>query len=335
MHSNILEIFGAIPLRTANLNAVLAGYKIKVRKIFAHFFALLFLCLCSCESPPECDSSLSYPYWTKWSDSELVSIVNDSLALLAIYKYKKECTSAKDNVETTESSSAGLFLVNYRVKQKPLLWDTLELRNNVDYSLRVYAGDFRDSSALVFDLFNDRFGFWKMGEKTIRFMDHDKSSDMMQSIKNVSHWANENMMLQIYNHPFILNAKRGQIKALGYEEYEWMAIDKQNNSCSGNFLSYVDGKIICIRSNTEASPPYSELVVDGIATNAIEALHSSYLWFGNYIVQNHDGKILKIDVKNFKFDKTFELRIDKYYNNPRFYKNNNDFISYSWWDLIN
>jgi hypothetical protein len=234
-------------------------------------------------------------------------------------------------METTESSNAGIFLVNYKVKQKPLLWDTLDLDKKLDYSLRVYAGDFRDSLALVFDLFSGKFGFWIIGEKIIRFMEHDKSPDIIQSVKSVSDWVNENMVLQIYSNPFILNTKRGQIKALGYEEYEWMA----NNSCSG-FLSYINGKIVCIRAY--AKPPfYSELVVDGVTTDTIE--NSPYSkWFGNYIVQNSEGKILKIDTKTFKFDTTFNLWIDYFNDNPRFYKDNknsNDFVSYSWLDLIN
>jgi hypothetical protein len=298
----------------------------KVAFSLAFMFALLFFCLCSCDSSsPKCDDSLRYPYWTKWSDSELVSIVDDSLALLTIYKYKKGCTSGKDNMETTESSSAGIFLVNYKVKQKPLLWDTLELDKNLDYSLRVYAGDFRDSLALVFDLFNNRFGFWRIGEKIIRFMEHDKSSDMIQSVKSVSDWVNGNMALQIYNNPFILNTKMGQIKALSYEEY----------SCSSNFLSYINGKIVCVI--TDAEPPfYSLLAVDGVIADTIESLpHSG--WFGNYIVQNSEGKILKIDTEKFEFDKTFDLWVDHRNDNPRFYKdiqNRNDFVSYSWWDLI-
>jgi hypothetical protein len=79
-----------------------------------------------------CKDSRSYPYWTEWSDGELITIANDSQAVVATRKYKKECWD-KGNYkeEAVAGFRAGLFLVNYRVKQKPLMGDTLELPNDL------------------------------------------------------------------------------------------------------------------------------------------------------------------------------------------------------------
>jgi hypothetical protein len=145
-------------------------------KFYNIAFSLALICIgiFGCHTDIEfCETSRSYPYWTGWGDGRLVAIADDSLAVVATYKYKKDCKVGDDyGTEITTSSRAGVFLVNYRTKQKPLLGDTLELIDILNYDLEVATGYLKDSSVLVFDFVNHKFGIWKIGMKSIAFRDY-------------------------------------------------------------------------------------------------------------------------------------------------------------------
>jgi len=280
---------------------------------------LVFLCVVvfGCTEHEGCNGNSSYPYWTKWTDGKLIYIVDDSLAVVTTDKDKIGC-----NLDTVgvEGHRAGLFLVNYRAKQKPLLGDTLEFSG---YRL-IPKGYIKDSSVLVFDISNDKFGFWKIGKNSIIFSKHSKV-DGMTYVDNVGNWINENVIFDLYTSANILDTKNGQIKPI-------------ENSCIDGFMYYAREKIICVRENRALN--YSELVVDGIVTDTVN-LSLRRVWFGNYVLfrddkYNRGGRILKIDTENFKFDKTFELWIDDYREPFKFYKRTDeiyDFVSYSGRDL--
>jgi len=300
------------------------------RIVLGSLLVILCVGICGCSMLPDieyCKNSRSYPYWTEWEDGILVSIVNDSLAAVKTRKYKKEC---KEDMETTVGFRVGLFLVNYRTKQKPMLGDTLDL----PYDLEISSGAFIDSSVLVFDFLNKKFGFWKIGEKTIKFSSYNDISGSMEYIRDINPWINKEIVIRSYSHSreylHILDTEKGQIKIFNPKEYEWIFPSEDK---IGGFLSYIDGKVIYIRDNKRF-----ELVVDGIVTDTSLPFYI-YKCFGNYIAPHNvsiaNAGILKIDTENFKFDETLELWLDRGDYPAKFYKNRkgDDSVSYSGKDL--
>jgi hypothetical protein len=311
------------------------------RNLYLVFFAACFLCIaiCGCVAPYEpCDKARSYPFWTDWSDGSLIYIMNDSLAVLSTRRHKVDCNTTSYKREDTTNTRAGLFLVNYRAKKEPLMGDTLELGEHQNYDLEIAKGYFKDSSVLVFDL-NDKlkFGFWKIGEKSIKFNEVDGYFGFRYI--DASNWINESIIIRqsnLYTMDYILEPEKGRMESFNLvEEYEWMYQNRWENYClRDGFLSYINGKVACVRNNWETR--YAELIVDNIVMDTALSL-KNVLWFGNYIGRNYGREILKIDTENFKFDKTFSLWIDEAYVNPRFYSdinNPDNFVSYSGQDLI-
>ncbi|MDR3000881.1 MAG: hypothetical protein LBU89_06415 [Fibromonadaceae bacterium] len=304
--------------------------------------AALCVGVCGCSIFPEtefCKSSRSYPYWTEWTDGELITIANDSLAVVVTRKYKKECREGK---EETANSNAGLFLVNYRVKQKPLMGDTLNLENK-SYDLKILMGYFKDSSVLLVDSKNNRFALWKIGEKTVKFNDCDEI-ELLKGI-NASPWVDKSVIINNYPTVQILDTETGQIKFFGsYKEYEWMSQERVQ-SCLGDagwgswerlYPYYIEeeDRVICVKMNRNRP---SELIVDGVVSDTRNDYFSIYKWLGSYIMSYDNISILKIDTENFKFDETLDLWMDYDREPAKFYKDKekNDFVSYSGQDLIN
>lgn len=303
-----------------------------------YLFVVLCFALCECRMNYDCEyDSSSYPYWTEWTNGELISILDDSLAVVASYRYKKECLNHESLYdsdwhywEDITRHRTGLFLVNYRTKKKPLLGDTLKSEYKIlDYKnrgLKILNGHlFKDTSALVFDLANNKFGFWKIGEKSIKFRDHNKVYDL-ENASNAGHWINGSIIFSSGVTMKVLNTENGQI-----EQFDYSA---QKYQC--RLLSYIGNKSVCVDN--------SILIVDDIPVDTTQFLSNIPIGYnvmlGNYFFMH--GKILKIDTLNLKFDKDFSLWIDKYPLNDikplKFYKDINnpeDFVSYSWQDLIN
>jgi len=329
-----------------------------MKQIFLCFVVMLFY---SCQSLQQdnyrkCDES-RYPYWTEWTDDRLISIVDDSLAAIVTFKYKKECLGY--NREDIVSFRPGLFLVNYRAKQKPLQGDTLELEYEVLNSyymhlgLRILNGYlFKDTSALVLDVKNNKFGFWKIREKSIKFRDHNKvSSDKSYSTvfagfaKNAGRWENGTIIFPDVYDMNILDTEKGQVEKIEYSVqdswipgYEWT----KSYRCKYLFLSYISDKAVCVNSMYAGRDGTIEnyntlLLVDGIPVDTIkfsgDILDANM--FGNYF--SAQGRIFKIDTLNFKFDRDFSLWIDekplKFCKDGN--KKNDDCVNYSGQDLIN
>jgi hypothetical protein len=280
----------------------------------------------SYEPPPECGDSTSYPFWKDWQEGGLISIIDDSLAILVTRKEQIGCV--KDlflgNVEQVKGFRSGLFLVNYRTKQKPLLGDTL------NYGLRVFNNHFENSSVLVFSDNNEKFGFWEVGKKTIELKNFKSNSNSyVHLVYKAIPWVDGNILLKSKHQIApeyrlsILNPKNGQVEPFAFSgEYEWLA------ECAG--MSYINNKIVCIRKNTEAN--YFELVANNIVTDT-SSLYKYYAWYGepdwygNYAA-DLDNIIHKIDTLTFKFDRDFKLwyRFHKFYNDI---EKLDDFVLYS------
>jgi hypothetical protein len=284
-----------------------------MKRIFA-----IFMCIAIYGCDPRYNATEENPYekWSEWTDGQLVSIINDSLAILKIVKYRTETwydwgfEGSKEYSKIIDSRT-GLFLVNYRNKQKPLLGDTLA------YDLIVANEYHRDSSVLVFDKKSSKFGFWKIGAKSIEFNNYSdlENCDFSYASVKAKPWIDGNILLIRESCPLsILNATTDQIEPFVFsEEYEWLS------SC--NHMSYIGGKIACIKGNNSAD--YFELIVDAIVTDTLAyeyaRWHGIKKWYGNYLKDNRygsgnkggEGEISKIDTLNFRFDNTFRpIRVD-------------------------
>ena len=88
------------------------------------------------------------------------AIIDDSLALETNGRRWTDYTEHCDYWEDCETGTInqGVFLVNYRNKQKPLWGDT------IDGAISIVYGYYHDSSAM-FSNANGEFGFWKIGGK--------------------------------------------------------------------------------------------------------------------------------------------------------------------------
>jgi len=280
------------------------------------------------ESPAECGDSVSYPYWKDWQEGSLISIINDSLAILATKREQIGCSYQLffGDVEMVKGFRSGLFIVNYRTKQKPLLGDTL------NYGLSLVANHFGKSSVLVFSDNHEKFGFWEVGKKSIELKKF--KSDSISNIYFYYHnvysarpWVDGNILLKTETGAYrlsILNPKNGQIEPFAFSgKYEWLA------ECVD--MSYINNKIVCIRENTEAD--YFELVANKIVTDTSslyeyfgDGWYKEPDWYGNYAADvisvdiNNVGHIMsgihKIDTSTFKFDRDFKLwyRFHNFYN---------------------
>jgi len=278
--------------------------------------------------------------WGEWG-GELTSIINDSLAIVAMYKpYYKEWLLCGESTCTTLRETAnhhvGLFLVNYREKQKPIWGDTLE------HNLIVVKEYFRDSSVLVFDRKNNKFGFWKIGTKEIGFVDYDDYSEIENRGYigyNARSFANGNVILFSYPKLFLLEVENRQLKPFEFSgEYKWLS-ECVNSLRDDRYdymnMSYIGGELSCIRGNKTAEN--FELTVNNIIMDT-SSLGKSYVeriigWYGPY-VEGESGVIYKIDTLNFKFDNSYVyIRLDKY-NAPIFYAKGLEPIDYSTQDLL-
>lgn len=297
---------------------------------------LIFVCLvvCGCVND-HCDDSYS---WIGSRQPRLVSIINDSLAIVDTYKYNTKMTNKFINGGCNEMSSEaiafhfGLFLVNYRVKQNPLLIDSLRGRDE----LMIIRNYFKDSSVLVFDDRNEKFGFWKIGTGSIEFNKYNnlKKCELHKIYLNTSyegrHWINGKILLKRKDESkdscslLILNTENWQLESFEFSgEYEWLS------SCTDMF--YIDNRVACVKENPVANN--FELVVDNIVVDTIDGVSG---WYGNYIrgkyIDNEKGKIHKISRQNFRFDDDFvPIWVNDF---SRFFKDDNKgVIEYSTEDL--
>jgi len=278
--------------------------------------------------------------------------MDDSLAVLAIYKYYfkewKECGFSCSRRIKIANSRIGLFLVNYREKQKPIWGDTLNSHSTIvkDY--------IKDNSVLVFDKEYKKFGFWKIGTNTIEFMDYTNYSNYNENgyinftYYNARPLTNGNILLFYKNYlddsKFLLETENRQLKQFEFSgEYEWLSkcVNWYSHEPEINYvnISSIGGKASCIKKN-ELTNNF-ELTVNDIVTDSLSSLNSLQPWrgiggwYGNYIMDyTRSNRIYKIDTLNFKFDSTY---IPMWLLGTKFYKSiGNDpiVIYYSTQDLL-
>ncbi len=257
--------------------------------------------------------------WGEWDDPRIISIVDDSLAVLAIYKayYKewKECGFEGCRTEREIANfHVGLFLVNYREKQEPIWGDTL------DYNLRIVNDYFKHSSVLVFDRNHNKFGFWKIGTKKVELIDYSGNGrwDIARP------FTNGNILL-IGEPSYILETESRQLKQFNFSgEYEWLSKcgnsqmkrewvyneEQQQGYYDYKYdyanISYIGGELVCIKGNETANN--FELTVNNVVKDTSSLGRHIYeritRWNVNYVMDARN-KIYKIDTLNFKFDSTY------------------------------
>jgi hypothetical protein len=301
--------------------------------------------------------------WGIWEPPILISIVDDSLALLVTYKsyYKEWGSCGFDGCTThdlTTNYRIGLFLVNYREKQKPVWGDTLESNFVIAESY------FKDSSVLVFDRSKDKFGFWKIGTnaKDVKLIDYANNSGKEKRLYmgyKIRPLTNGNIAFfgsgDAFRNSLLLETKNKQLKLFEFSgEYEWLS--KCANSLTNNYgynpddgpyytdynydyanVSYIGGELSCIKGN-EATNNF-ELTVNNVVrdTSSLSKSSSERItnWYGNYI-KDAENKFYKIDTLNFKFDSSY-VPMWGSYSSFCFYKenkNSDSSVSYFAQDLI-
>lgn len=167
------------------------------------------------------------------------AIINDSLALETNGRRWTDHTSHCDYWEDCETGTInqGVFLVNYRNKQKPLWGDT------IDGAISIVYGYYHDSSAM-FSNADDEFGFWRIGEKprVVRKWNCEAPCEC-DCGKYGRPWIGGNVLLkmELRECPVaVLDTATGIVKKLEFTgEYAWL------EGCDD--ITYVDGVVVCIR----------------------------------------------------------------------------------------
>ena len=105
------------------------------------------------------DEEVTHEVHEKRHSGLVIAILDDSLALETNGRGWTDHTENCDYWENCDGGTInqGLFLVNYRNKQKPLWGDT------IDGAITIIGGLAADSTVLFYDK-KGNFGFWKVGK---------------------------------------------------------------------------------------------------------------------------------------------------------------------------
>lgn len=239
---------------------------------------MLFSVVIGCSSgedydPPEEEGKCPNSYWDdNWEYSEFVSFFDDSLAIYKTIKYNngyyKEyfLFEGEKCVPYAGDRHIGLWLANYRTKQKPIFIDSLE------YDVDIIPGILKDSSLLVMK--DKKFGFWKIKENSKAGLDSNVFKDMKLpestfiSYNRANSWIDGNVLLMdnMYEQKLVLNPQTGNSEVLDTTgQYEWLNLERNDPLSSCRDISFVNDKIICIRFNY--TDIHWELVVDGLVSD--------------------------------------------------------------------
>jgi len=252
--------------------------------------------------------------WKERSGEVLVTIVDDSLALVRNSRSKETCERKFLTGDVCEESAtnSGLFLVNYHTKQKPLWGDTL------DYLLTPVWGYYQDSVVMVYDG-GVKFGFWKIGQKPGKLKTWSWSSPCRiggYSTIQARPWKEGDILLKgAENCPYaILDTATGSVvQKLFRDDESWLA------ECDD--ISDINGKTACLQAIVENSRYGVILKLDNVIQDSLIWYNSSWQitkdltgWYSNVFWINHpmqlfngtenplSGRILnKLDVSSWRF----------------------------------
>ena len=169
------------------------------------------------------------------------AIIDDSLALETNGRRWTDYTEHCDYWEDCETGTInqGVFLVNYRNKQKPLWGDT------IDGAISIVYGYYHDSSAM-FSNANGEFGFWRIGEKPRVVRKWNCETPCRCDWRKYGRpWIDGNVLLKMENQnecPYaVLDTATGAVKKLEFTgDYAWL------EGCDD--ITYVDGEAVCLKA---------------------------------------------------------------------------------------
>lgn len=217
------------------MNYMLKGFNFAKKLVIA--FAVL-----ACMGMWGCgifDEEVTHVVNVQRSGGFVIAILDDSLALEFNGRGWTDHTESCDYWDNCDRGmiNQGLFLVNYREKQKPLWGDTI---NGV---IAIIWGLAADSTVLFYDEKNN-FGFWKVDKfpenrKQVKFENECAWNDPYTRAKP---WLNGNVLLKdMYPCPYaVLDTATGVVSKLEFTgEYAWL------EGCDD--IAYIDGDVVCLR----------------------------------------------------------------------------------------
>ena len=169
------------------------------------------------------------------------AIIDDSLALETNGRRWTDYTEHCDYWEDCETGTInqGVFLVNYRNKQKPLWGDT------IDGAISIVYGYYHDSSAM-FSNADGEFGFWRIGEKprVVRKWNCEAPCECNRE-KYGRPWTEGNVLLKMVQQdgcPYaVLDTVTGNVTKLEFTgDYAWL------EGCDD--ITYIDGEVVCLKA---------------------------------------------------------------------------------------
>ncbi len=234
------------------------------------------------------------------------AIIDDSLALETNGRRWTDYTEHCDYWEDCETGTInqGVFLVNYRNKQKPLWGDT------IDGAISIVYGYYHDSSAM-FSNADGEFGFWRIGEKprVVRKWNCEAPCECNRE-KYGRPWTEGNVLLKMVQQdgcPYaVLDTLTGNVTKLEFTgDYAWL------EGCDD--ITYVDGDIICLKRLAGAMGAISLLtsksVIDSLEnTKERDFLGYPPILYGNFmLVQVYRKDLLGIRIMLKVNKKGFDL----------------------------
>ena len=275
------------------------------------------------------DEEVTHEVHEKRHSGLVIAILDDSLALETNGRGWTDHTESCDYWENCDGGTInqGLFLVNYRNKQRPLWGDT------IDGVITIIWGLAADSTVLFYDK-KENFGFWKVGKlpdvrKKIKIEDGCAWNDPYTRAKP---WINGKILLKdMYPCPFaVLDTVSGIVKKLEFTgEYSWL------EGCDD--ITYIDGKILCVKRLADAMGAISILASDGVVDSLENTKERDFLGYppvlyGNFMVtQVYKNGNLVTKMKSDGFDVNYPKTWLKYNS---FVDSTGFSISYSSDDLV-
>ena len=220
----------------------MVGFVLNKNKSIRVSFSVAFLIACACIGMWGCSDDSTFK-WENRSASRVVSLVDDSLALLYNCRSYSICREGVGPLGYTDCGGGcenyGLFLANYRKKQ-PIYWG--DTSNLVVVFMR---GFYRDSTVIFLKNDYNEFGFWKIGEqpksaKKLKWNSPCSGYDGY-NFTRFRPWINGNVLLIGAKgcDYAVLDTATGDVNELLMNgEYAWF------NECAD--VTYLDGKEVCL-----------------------------------------------------------------------------------------
>ena len=251
------------------------------------------------------DEEVTHEVHVKRHSGLVIAILDDSLALETNGRGWTDHTENCDYWENCDGGTInqGLFLVNYRNKQKPLWGDT------IDGAITIIGGLAADSTVLFYDK-KGNFGFWKVGKnidirKKMKWKDGCKLEHRYVVVRTRP-WKEGNVLLKDADPcPYaVLDTLTGYVNKLEFKnEYAWL------EGCDD--ITYIDGETVCVKRLGDVMGAISMLTSDGVVdslenTKERDFLGYSPVLYGNFMITQvyKKGKLIT-KVKKDGFDANY------------------------------